>query len=282
MHHFKLQPSKKRLLSLCKHVLLLIVLVTIYLNIFIFEEALNASGDFQWTPTKELLQHKNPYESFISGYLFLAQMPLYPLTGYILLIPYAVLEWPYAKIAWVLTNYVMTIIILYCLQKLWKIENKLIVIFLYCAFLISGPYRDTIRYGQHDLYVLALFMSAVILSKKHKSVAGVLLGLSWFKYSTTFPLSLYFIFKQEWKAVLIGILTQCILIAAVCLWLWESPLHIFINYLDVLKIHTSYWAWHLFHQYSYIVFIIPIWWSVHYVEIRLRDTTRLKTTPNGL
>jgi hypothetical protein len=252
------------------------------LNVFIFEEALYASGDFQWTPTKEFLQRNNPYETFLSGNLFLAQMPLYPLTGYILLIPYAVLEWQYAKAAWALTNYLMTFVFLYCLQKLWKIENKMLVIFLCCAFLISGPYRNVIRYGQHDLFVLALFMSAVILSKKNKAAAGVLLGLSWFKYSTTFPLSLFFIFKKKWKPVLIGILTQCLLFAGVCLWLWESPLPILTNYLDVLKVHTSYWAWHLFHQYSYVVFIIPIWWSIYSVEIRRADTAHSKRPPNDL
>jgi hypothetical protein len=252
-----------------KYVLLLIVLLTIYLNILAFGEAIRESVDFQWTPTKELLQHQNPYESFLSGKLFLAQEPLYPLTGYIILIPYAAMDWQYAKITWALTNYLMTFVLLYCLQILWKIENKMIVVFLCSAFLISGAYKKEICNGQHDLFVLALFMSAVVISKKNKFIAGVLLGLSWFKYSITFPLSLYFIIKQEWKSVLIGILTQCFLFMVVCLWLWQSPLHILTNYLVVLKNHTSYWAWHLYYHYSYIVFIIPIWWSFYYIEIRL-------------
>jgi hypothetical protein len=253
-----------------KYVLLIFVLWTIYLNILVFGEAVHASGDFQWTPTVELLQRHNPYESYFSGKsLFLAQSPLYPLTGYILLIPYAAMDWQYAKIAWALTNYVMTFILFFCLHNLWKIKNKMIVVFLCSAFLISGFYKDAIRYGQHDLFVLALFMSAVVITKRNKFVAGVLLGLSWFKYSATFPLSLYFIFKQEWKPVLIGILTQCFLFMAICLWLWQSPLHIITSYLDVLKDHTSYWAWHLYHRYSYVVFIIPIWWSVYYIENRL-------------
>jgi hypothetical protein len=252
-----------------KYILLLIVLLAIYLNVLIFEKAISEeSGDFQWSPTKELLQHQNPYENFLGGSGFMAQMPLYPLTGYILLIPYAVVDWEYAKIAWALTNYLATFVLLYCLQKLWRIENKMIVVFLCSAFLISKPYRNVICYGQHDLFVLALFVWSSVLVKKNEYLAGILLGLSWFKYTTTFPLSLYFIFKQEWKSVLIGILTQCFLFMVACLWLWQSPLHILTNYLDVLKLHTSYWAWHLYHQYSYVVFIIPIWWSVYYIEIK--------------
>jgi hypothetical protein len=242
--------------------------MTIYLNILVFGEAIRASGDFQWSPTKELLQHQNPYESFLSEKIFLAQMPLYPLTGYILLIPYALMDWEYARIAWALTNYLATFVLLYCLQIIWKIKNKMFVVFLCSAFLISGSFRDVIRYGQHDLFVLALFVLAIVLSKKNKDIAGVFLGLSWFKYSITFPLSLYFIFKRELKLLLIGILTQCFLFIAVSLWLWQSPIHILTIYLDVLKGHTSYWAWHLYHKYSFVVFIIPIWWIVHYIEIR--------------
>jgi len=255
---------------LVKFILSSMILLAVYLNVLMFEKAITSeSGDFQWQPTRELLRHQNPYESFLSDNLFMAQMPLYPLTGYILLIPYAVMDWEYAKIAWALTNYLATFVLLYCLQKLWKIQNTMIVVFLCSAFLISKPYRNVICYGQHDLFVLALFVWSSVLAKKNKYLAGILLGLSWFKYSTTFPLSLYFIFKQGWKHILIGILTQCFLFMLVCLWIWQSPLHILTTYLDALKLHTSYWAWHLFHLYSYVVFIIPIWWIVYFIEIRI-------------
>jgi hypothetical protein len=262
--------KKNQIVKYCiQCILLFMVLAAVYLNVLMFKTAITeGSSDFQWQPTRELLQRQNPYESYLSGHYFMAQTPFYPLTGYIFLIPYAVMDWEYAKIAWALTNYLATFVLLYCLQKLWKIENTIIVIFLCSAFLISRPYRYVICYGQHDLYVLALFVWSSVATLKNKYLGGILLGLSWFKYSTTFPLSLYFIFKQEWKSILIGIITQCVLLMVICLWLWQSPLHILTNYLDVLKDNTSYWAWKLYHHYSYVIFLVPIWWIVYFVEIR--------------
>jgi hypothetical protein len=250
--------------------LLSLVLLAIYLNILTFEKALNSCCDFQWNPTRELCQHQNPYELYLANKVFLAQFPLYPVTGYIILIPYALLDWSHAKIAWTLTNYLATFMLLYGLQKLWKIDNKMIMVFLCAAFLISKPYRIGIENGQHDLVVLTLFIWSIIHSKNYKLVAGILLGLSWFKYSTTFPLSIYFIYKQEWKTVFFGVAVHVLLFIGICLWLWQSPAHIITTYFYSLKDMASYWEWHLYHQYSYIAFMIPTWWCIHFVESNYR------------
>jgi hypothetical protein len=244
-----------------------IVSIAIYLNVKIFEKAIgNQSGDFQWQPTRELLQHINPYDSYLCGKLFMAQAPNYPLTGYILLVPYALMEWKYAKIAWALTNYIATFLIIFCLQKIWQIKSITVIIFTCSLFLISNPYRNVINNGQHDLFVLALFLVSLVSTKDNKYLSGIFLGLSWFKFTITFPLSLIYIFKRGWLQIAIGILLQCFLFIAICFWLNQSPVYIISSYMKVISNMGKSMNWFPYRQYNYVVFMIPIWYSIFFVE----------------
>jgi Glycosyltransferase family 87 len=198
--------------------------------------------------------------------LFMWQVPNYPLTGYILLAPYALMDWKYAKIAWALTNYMATFIIIYCLQNIWKIKYMSIIILTCSIYLISNPYRNVINNGQHDLFVLALFLSSVVSAKNNKILSGILLGLSWFKFTVTFPLSLFFIIKREWLPMAIGILVQCFLFTVICFWLNQSHAYIIDRYLKVLFKFGKFMDWFPYRQYNYVVFIIPIWYGIHFVE----------------
>jgi hypothetical protein len=248
-------------------VFVFIASVAIYLNVVIFEKAIgNQSGDFQWQPTREMLQHMNPYDSYLSGKLYMAQAPNYPLTGYILLIPYAFMEWKYAKIAWALTNYMATLLIFYCLQKIWKIKNITVIVFTVSVFLISNPYRNVINNGQHDLFVLALFLFSLVLANDNKYLSGIFLGLSWFKFTVTFPLSLIFIYKREWVPIIVGVLLQCLLFIAICIWFNQSPAYIISSYFRVISSMGKSMHWFPFRQYNYVVFIIPVWYGVFWAE----------------
>jgi hypothetical protein len=252
-----------------KRLILFIIIasVAIYLNVIIFEKAIGSqSGDFQWQPTREMLQHINPYDSYLSGKLFMAQAPNYPLTGYILLVPYALMEWKYAKIAWALTNYMFTFLIFYCLQKIWKIKNITIIVFTFLAFLISNPYRNVINNGQHDFLVLALFLFSLFLANDNKYLSGIFLGLSWFKFTITFPLSVIFIYKREWVHIIVGILLQCFLVTLICIWLNQSFTYIITSYLKVLENMGKSMSWFPYRQYNYVVFIILIWYVIFWAE----------------
>jgi hypothetical protein len=254
--------TKNRLI-LC----IFIISVAIYLNILIFEKAIgNQSGDFQWQPTREMLNHINPYDSYLSGKLFMAQAPNYPLTGYILLVPYASMEWTYAKIAWALTNYIVTFFIFYCLQKIWKIKNITVIVFTCSVFLISNPYRNVINNGQHDLFVLALFLFSLVLANENKYLSGILLGLSWFKFTVTFPLSIIFIYKREWAQIIVGVLLQCLLFIAICIWLNQSPAYIISSYFRVISSMGKSMHWFPYRQYNYVVFIILTWYGIFWAE----------------
>jgi hypothetical protein len=81
--------------------------------------------DFQWSSSRAVLQGVDPYAAHQRGdhsHRILAQYPNYPVSGLILLWPYAALEWPTARLLWALTNLVLTIV---------------------CVWLLTGPLART-------------------------------------------------------------------------------------------------------------------------------------------
>ena len=80
------------------------------------------------------------------------------------------------------------------------------VIFFMILFMISGtPYRNQLGVGQHTLFSFMFFLIAVYACqkneerkdpKKFKLSIAVPLAVSYFKYTLTAPLALYFLYKK--------------------------------------------------------------------------------------
>ena len=203
------------------------------------------SQDFQWGPSKILLEHGNPYAEYFKyedgereNPFILVQYPNYPSSGYVFLWPYASMDWENAKRAWWFSNIIFTILIVVGLQLLFPIKKKYSLLLIIFLFIGSSPWRSVLANGQHGLFSLVLFIWSVYFVQKRWLLAGILLAMSWFKYTLTFPLSLYFLYKKEYKIVLLAICVHVFLTLFVSYWIDESIADFFLGPLRVAMIVT--------------------------------------------
>jgi len=217
-------------------ILIILVILSVYVG---FNRALNktiGSRDFRWSTSKLLLEKQNPYQKFfewkedkIEKPYKLSQAPNYPASALIFLWPLASLNWERAILSWAILNVVFTFLIVLGLQKLYPINNKQNLFFVVVLFIIGSSWRTHLGNGQHTLFVLAFFIWAVIFSKKNKIIAGVFLAVSWFKYSITFPLSLFFLNKKNYKILIISGLIHVLLTVFVSGWINQSIFDFFLG-----------------------------------------------------
>ena len=180
----------------------------------------NGSHDFQWTPSKDVLEGVNPYRAFIEWQSagmkeeghgsvpphFLNQSPSYPASTYVLLTPFAHFDWDTAKQMWLMANLLFIGLLLAGLQKVFPVKNRSLLVLLALTFLIAQPLRTSLGAGQHNLISLAAFIWAYYYAQEgnNKTLSGVLLAVAWVKYSLTFPLTLIFLRNNNYKPVLIA------------------------------------------------------------------------------
>ena len=182
---------------------------------------------------------------------------LYILTGYAL-IPYNV-----ARTLWVVTNILCTAVIIWLLKKTFMacVDERLYPVFM-MLMLAGTPWRNQMGVGQHTLFAVAFFLLAVYVSesgshsegkdetgeagtqadcKESKNggriiriiASGLLLSLSYLKYTVTAPLAIYFIYKRRWKEFVISLVPHLILTEAAAVILHESFADMLIKPLKV-------------------------------------------------
>lgn len=142
---------------------------------------------------------------------------LVPLTS---LSPYA------ANVFWVLINLASTAVIVLLSRKLFfeKISDKTLLVF--CCCMLTGPWKTGIGLGQHTIFAFALYLIALWLSDKKKTVlSGIALSLSFFKYTLTVPLSLYFLFKRKYNELAISIGIHIVATPLCAWWLNDSVIN---------------------------------------------------------
>lgn len=195
------------------------------------KNALSSAGshDFQWTPSRNVVDGIDPYRDFITwnehGYEsvpphFLNQSPSYPASTYILLSPFAHFQWETAKKLWLMANLVFIVLLLVGMQKVFPVSSPTILAVLGLSFLIASPLRTSLGAGQHNFISLAAFIWAYYFAHngQNKSLAGLLLSVAWIKYSLTFPLTLIFLRRGSFKPV---IYAACIHAVLTCIAAWR-------------------------------------------------------------
>jgi heme/copper-type cytochrome/quinol oxidase subunit 4 len=180
-----------------------------------FMNALSHSQDFEWSPSRLLLWHQNPYRLYLdytAGRLsenpFLkSQLPLYPASGLIFLWPYAALPWRLAQISWATSNILFGFGSVFLVWKLYLADKRdiMILVMLLTLFLASTPYRITVGNGQHGLFSMFFFLSALYAERRGtRNLVALLLAVSWLKYSITVPLSLLFMRRDRIYTLLVA------------------------------------------------------------------------------
>lgn len=217
---------------------------------FVTTGAINAlspegSHDFQWTPTRDLISGVNPYAEFLQWKAdgneltpphFLNHSPSYPASVYVLFAPIASLDWPTAKLVWLIINLFLISAMLSGLQRLFPINRPALLFGLVIVFLCATPLRASLGAGQHNFLSLAAFIWAYHYAKNHNNVkiSGLLLAIAWVKYSLTFPLTLLFICRGKWKPIILASLIHAALtiVAALKLNMW--PHEFFLSSVEVV------------------------------------------------
>lgn len=199
------------------------------------------SQDFQWSPSRYLLEHQNPYRLYLAhrgGELKdnpfpLSQVPNYPASALVLLWPLAALDLGNAKWLWAAANVLMGIGCVALPARMTGM-NAPIALALLGLFFMSTPVRNTIGNGQQGLFSLFFFLLAVHFQiAKRTPLAALCLAACWLKYTITFPLSLVFI-RREWRMTLvIAVAIHVGLALFLSLWTGEDPLKLFVGPLMV-------------------------------------------------
>jgi hypothetical protein len=146
-----------------------------------------------------------------------------------ILTPYALLPYIPARILWLITNLLSTGVIIGILRYTFmkRTDERLYPVFM-MLMLAGTPWRNQLGVGQHTLFAVACFLLAVLVSdtgdgaedgafqdRKRKALrivgAGLLLSLSYLKYTVTAPLALYFIYRRRWKEFAISLVPHIVL-----------------------------------------------------------------------
>ena len=140
------------------------------------------SQDFQYSASLLMLRGQNAYQAWEANRsaFLLSQAPNYLPLLYQFLAPFAVLPWPWAKLAWTVFNISAALWISYRIWMNKSLEShaRLIIALL---FLSSLPVRNTLGNGQHGLLVT---LSLVLLYSLQSSFwRGLCLAIATTKYS---------------------------------------------------------------------------------------------------
>ena len=242
----KKTTSDKRFWAVLYVLMALLSIVSIYEGI---ANGLVWSQDFQYDAASALVNGYDPYDlslgfekealpdipylkGFYDYYEGLGtpqrmEANQFPSLLYILAV-YTLLPYSAARILWVITNIICTAVIIWLLKKTFmsRVDERLYPVFM-MLMLAGTPWRNQTGVGQHTLFAVAFFLLAVYVSERGKdedadrvsrmpeglrtAVSGLLLSLSYIKYTVTAPLALYFIYKKKWKEFLISLVPHAVL-----------------------------------------------------------------------
>ncbi len=205
--------------------------------------------DFQWDPAKLLVMGDNPYvyslehravpyEGFMEPYVESNQFP----SCLLLLAPFTLMPQLAASYVWEMFNLGFTVVFLVFFWKMFFAGTSFSKVFFWVPMLLlSGmPWRMLVGNGQHLMFSLAFFMPAVLCAKHGRhGLAGVLLALSAFKYTTIVPLAFIFVVRRWWKPIAIAMGIHAVATIGCGVWLGESPVALVVQSMKVGALLTG-------------------------------------------
>lgn len=234
--------NNKLILNLIFAILTALALISIVQGC---RNALQYSQDFQWDAAKALSLHINPYEESLNptgkldalGFAdYFKQMEANQFPSLLfLLLPFTFFEPMTARILWMITNLVLTTLVIILLRKTFLAEvSKESFLGLSLLMIAGTPWRNQIGVGQHTIFSFFFFLLAVYLTQKKKwLLSGLSLCICYFKYTLTVPLALYFLYKRKWKELAVSVIPHIILTFVAAKWLGSTFLEMIIEPLKV-------------------------------------------------
>jgi hypothetical protein len=212
-----------------------------------FVVALDKSQDFEWGPARALLHGSDPYQLYLScdhcanPPFTTSVAPSYPASSLVLLWPVAMLPWPAAKATWAILNLFFGAGLSLILWRQFDPNNDWRTLAVGSIALFAGtPFLNNLGNGQHAVFTLLWFAAALWAERQGKTApASLLLAASWFKYSITLPLSLYFVARRQWAILIGAIAVHVVLTAFLAWWTGRSPLDLLLGPLRVAPVGIS-------------------------------------------
>lgn len=252
--------SDKRLKQIVIVLMAVLATISIYQGI---RNAISFSQDFQWDAAKAIASGLDPYEMSLSDsdsykntdclkefYSIFADRDIkqnmeanqFP-SLLLLLLPYTFMPPMMARIAWVISNLIFTIGIVVLLRKTFLRKlDKYEFAYMMLIMLAGTPYRNQLGVGQHTLFSFFFFMLAVYLctlDNKHRVGIAVCMFISYFKYTLTAPLALYFLYKRKYIEFAMSVLAHIALTFVAAKMLGKSFLYMILTPLKVSSLLSA-------------------------------------------
>ena len=137
---------------------------------------------------------------------------------FLLMTPLSLLPWTTAAVLFGAVNLLLCAVYVWLLARLHGVSlftlNGLLLLSVLLSLLAT---RQLLELGQISLLIIVLMIAAFLLLEKQPTLAGILQGIAISKFTISFPLILYFVYKRKWKALLACVITQLIGLAAIAL-----------------------------------------------------------------
>ncbi|MGB8479855.1 MAG: glycosyltransferase family 87 protein [Acidobacteriaceae bacterium] len=161
------------------------------------------SLDFQWSPTRLLAHHVDPWATYLVGdpshRILLNQVPNDLHELYVAMLPFGYLPLMPAKIIWASINVALVLLSCRLVARMYELTGRKAWLFTLLV-LASTSARVTIGNGQVTALVLAaLALWTVALSSRSR---GLLLGIAWAKYSVPPVLAAFLLLRHRWRLLI--------------------------------------------------------------------------------
>ncbi len=152
----------------------------------------------------------------------------------------AFFSWQNAKIIWVAFNFLLLLAIPWLVVKLLPDDSRLPVkyqLLIALSFYSFQSARVAVWIGQTTLLTFALMLGTLLTMRRHRLLAGVMLGFALSKYSLSLPIFLFVILSRQYWTALISLGVQAVGMALVTAVFHTSPWAQLTHYLAILLRH---------------------------------------------
>jgi hypothetical protein len=201
------RPPWRREVLLRRGIVVFLLLLAVASVVVASERALSSghgfgSTDFQWSPTKLVLEGVDPYQARLHGSsaIILTQSPNYLQLLYLVLSPFGLMAFGTAKLVWLLLNLVLAvgISVFYARLAGWGLTGSVV---LASVFLGSTPMRIGLSNGQHAVFLLVFATLAFACAERWW--AGGPLAVVLTKYSFA-PIGLVMLFAGRIRTCIVS------------------------------------------------------------------------------
>ena len=239
------ETMKKYARTVVMSVLIVLAIVSVLQgvkNALVYPEG---SFDFQYDSAKLLSMKINPYNESLNSTGLADEMGLTKFYGkveanqfpslLIFLFPFTLFEPYIANILWLVVNLFMTVLMVILARKIFLMKLDMQWYIILVSLMLAGMgWRINIGNGQHTIFSFSFFLLALWLSeKKHWRLSGIALAISYFKYTLTLPLALYFVYKRRYKEIAVSVSIHVILTVLGAWWLNDSFINMIISPLKI-------------------------------------------------